>query len=121
MNTDPIADYLTRIRNASLAKKKIVEIPGSNVKRAMTQIRVEIQRFNETTCNYKIATHIKPWFEKVYQCLRYATCIEWSWNSYRVNIKRCCHRQTSTKRKRRRRSSLLRVLKLIISRVKCQG
>jgi len=38
MNTDPIADYLTRIRNASTAGLKIVEIPGSNVKRAMTQI-----------------------------------------------------------------------------------
>ena len=38
MNTDPIADYLTRIRNASAAKLKMVEIPGSNVKRAMTQI-----------------------------------------------------------------------------------
>lgn len=38
MYTDPIADYLTRIRNASAAKKKMVEIPGSNVKRAMTQI-----------------------------------------------------------------------------------
>ena len=38
MNTDPIADYLTRIRNASAAGSKIVEIPGSNVKRAMTQI-----------------------------------------------------------------------------------
>lgn len=38
MNTDPIADYLTRIRNASAAGKKVVEIPGSNVKRSMTQI-----------------------------------------------------------------------------------
>lgn len=38
MNTDPIADYLTRIRNASAARKKTVEIPGSNVKRAITQI-----------------------------------------------------------------------------------
>jgi len=38
MNTDPIADYLTRIRNASAARKKMVEIPGSNIKRAMTQI-----------------------------------------------------------------------------------
>ena len=38
MYTDPIADYLTRIRNASAARKKVVEIPGSNVKRAMTQI-----------------------------------------------------------------------------------
>ena len=38
MNTDPIADYLTRIRNASVAKLRMVEIPGSNVKRAITQI-----------------------------------------------------------------------------------
>ena len=38
MNTDPIADFLTRIRNASSARLKMVEIPGSNVKRAMTQI-----------------------------------------------------------------------------------
>ena len=38
MNTDPIADYLTRIRNASAAKLKTVEIPSSNVKKAMTQI-----------------------------------------------------------------------------------
>ena len=38
MYTDPIADYLTRIRNASAAKKKVVEIPGSNTNRAMTQI-----------------------------------------------------------------------------------
>ena len=38
MNTDPIADFLTRIRNASSAGSKVVEIPGSNVKRAMTEI-----------------------------------------------------------------------------------
>jgi small subunit ribosomal protein S8 len=38
MNTDPIADYLTRIRNASSARKKMVQIPGSNVKREMTKI-----------------------------------------------------------------------------------
>jgi small subunit ribosomal protein S8 len=38
MNTDPIADFLTRIRNASSAHLKMVEIPSSNVKKAMTQI-----------------------------------------------------------------------------------
>jgi small subunit ribosomal protein S8 len=38
MNTDPIADFLTRIRNASAAGLKMVEIPGSNIKRAMSQI-----------------------------------------------------------------------------------
>ena len=36
--TDPIADYLTRIRNAYLAGKKIVEIPSSKMKMALTKI-----------------------------------------------------------------------------------
>jgi small subunit ribosomal protein S8 len=36
--TDPIADYLTRLRNAILAGHKVVEIPGSNEKREMTKI-----------------------------------------------------------------------------------
>ncbi len=38
MTTGPIADFLTRIRNASAAGLKMVEIPSSNTKRAMTQI-----------------------------------------------------------------------------------
>lgn len=38
MTTDPIADFLTRIRNASSAGLKIVEIPASNTKKAMTKI-----------------------------------------------------------------------------------
>ncbi len=38
MTTDPIADFLTRIRNASAAGLKVVQIPASNTKRAMTQI-----------------------------------------------------------------------------------
>jgi small subunit ribosomal protein S8 len=36
--TDPIADYLTRIRNAILANNKVVEIPASNLKKDMTKI-----------------------------------------------------------------------------------
>ena len=36
--TDPIADFLTRVRNAYLAGKKIVEIPSSKMKVALTQI-----------------------------------------------------------------------------------
>ena len=36
--TDPIADYLTRVRNAILAKHKVVEIPASNLKKEMTKI-----------------------------------------------------------------------------------
>ena len=41
MNTDPIADYLTRIRNANSAKHRIVEIPASNMKKAITKILFE--------------------------------------------------------------------------------
>ncbi len=38
MTTDPIADYLTRIRNAVLASHRVVEIPASNLKKEITKI-----------------------------------------------------------------------------------
>ncbi|ARN77977.1 30S ribosomal protein S8 [Nonlabens spongiae] len=38
MNTDPIADYLTRIRNAVRASHRVVEVPASNVKKEITKI-----------------------------------------------------------------------------------
>ena len=38
MVTDPIADFLTRIRNAQMASHRIVEIPASNLKKRMTEI-----------------------------------------------------------------------------------
>jgi len=38
MNTDPIADYLTRIRNANSAGHKVVSIPASNIKKEITKI-----------------------------------------------------------------------------------
>ena len=38
MNTDPIADFLTRIRNAVAANHRVVEIPASNVKKEITKI-----------------------------------------------------------------------------------
>ncbi|MFW5872235.1 MAG: 30S ribosomal protein S8 [bacterium] len=38
MITDPIADYLTRIRNAIMAKHRVVEIPASNIKKDITKI-----------------------------------------------------------------------------------
>ncbi len=36
--TDPIADYLTRLRNAIKAKHRVVEVPASNVKKEITKI-----------------------------------------------------------------------------------
>ena len=41
MLTDPIADYLTRIRNAVKANHRVVEIPASNLKKAITKILFE--------------------------------------------------------------------------------
>lgn len=47
--TDPIADMLTRIRNANNAKHESVEIPASNIKKQIAQILVDegyIKSFN---------------------------------------------------------------------------
>ena len=38
MFTDPIADYLTRVRNAQMAGLKVVDVPASNIKKAITEI-----------------------------------------------------------------------------------
>ncbi|HRN36945.1 MAG TPA: 30S ribosomal protein S8 [Flavobacteriales bacterium] len=38
MTTDPIADYLTRLRNAIMARKKVVSIPASGLKKDITRI-----------------------------------------------------------------------------------
>ena len=39
--TDPIADYLTRLRNAIQAKHRVVEVPASNIKKEITKILFE--------------------------------------------------------------------------------
>ena len=39
--TDPIADLLTRIRNANVVRHQVVEIPSSNIKKAIANIMVE--------------------------------------------------------------------------------
>ena len=49
MVTDPIADYLTRMRNAIAAKHRVVEIPASNLKKEITKILFE----NGYIFNYK--------------------------------------------------------------------
>lgn len=41
MFTDPIADYLTRLRNALAAGHRVVEIPASNIKKEITKILFE--------------------------------------------------------------------------------
>ena len=39
--TDPIADYLTRLRNAIKANHRVVEVPASNLKKEITKILFE--------------------------------------------------------------------------------
>ncbi len=41
MITDPVADYLTRIRNAIMANHRVVEVPASNLKKDITKILYE--------------------------------------------------------------------------------
>ena len=39
--TDPIADYLTRLRNAIMAHHRVVKVPASNLKKEITKILFE--------------------------------------------------------------------------------
>ena len=51
--TDPIADMLTRIRNANNAKHDTVDVPASNMKKAIAQILLEevIKKFTKKMRN----------------------------------------------------------------------
>lgn len=54
MQTDPVSDYLSRVRNAQRAGHRRVDIPASKLKRAMTKILVEkgyVNRFIDITDN----------------------------------------------------------------------
>ena len=72
MNTDPIADFLTRLRNASKATHKVVDIPASNIKKEITKILkdkgyISNYKFEETgnnQGNIKIALKYHPQTKK---------------------------------------------------------
>jgi small subunit ribosomal protein S8 len=64
MYTDPIADYLTRIRNAVRANHRVVEIPASNLKKNMTKILFDqgyilSYKFDDTTVQGTIKIALK--------------------------------------------------------------
>ncbi|WP_298543177.1 30S ribosomal protein S8 [uncultured Aquimarina sp.] len=64
MNTDPIADYLTRIRNANSAQHRVVEIPASKVKKEITKILFDqgyilSYKFEENTTQGSIKIALK--------------------------------------------------------------
>ncbi|MFK8055773.1 MAG: 30S ribosomal protein S8 [Saprospiraceae bacterium] len=54
--TDPIGDFLTRIRNAQLAGHRVVEIPSSGIKRSLTEILYR----NGYIYRYQFDDSIKP-------------------------------------------------------------
>ncbi len=54
MYTDTIADYLTRVRNASMAGHKVVDIPSSNIKKDITKILFDQDTYS--VINLKILT-----------------------------------------------------------------
>jgi small subunit ribosomal protein S8 len=59
--TDPIADYLTRIRNAVMANHRIVEVPASNIKKDLTKILFE----QGYILNYKFDEETRPGLIKI--------------------------------------------------------
>ncbi|HOX76485.1 MAG TPA: 30S ribosomal protein S8 [Bacteroidales bacterium] len=59
--TDPIADYLTRVRNAVMANHRIVEIPASNIKKDITKILFD----KGYILNYKFEDEQKPGVIKI--------------------------------------------------------
>lgn len=61
MNTDPISDYLTRLRNAIRANHKVVEIPTSKTKREITRILFE----KGYILNYKFVDDVHPGMIKI--------------------------------------------------------
>lgn len=61
MNTDPISDYLTRMRNAIAANHKVVEIPTSKVKKEITKILFE----KGYILNYKFIDDTNPGIIKI--------------------------------------------------------
>jgi len=61
MVTDPIADYLTRIRNAVMANHRIVEIPSSGIKKEITKILFE----KGYILNFKFEEDTRPGIIKI--------------------------------------------------------
>ena len=64
MNTDPIADYLTRIRNAMSAGHRVVEVPASNLKKEITKILFDqgyilSYKFDDSTAQGSIKIALK--------------------------------------------------------------
>ena len=71
--TDPIADFLTRIRNANQANHEVLEVPASNIKKGIAEI-LKREGFVKTrsTC--------------LQETRRPSKSLERTWNCYPFNI-----------------------------------
>jgi len=95
MYTDPIADYLTRVRNAVKANHKVVEIPASKLKKEITKILFDqgyilSYKFDDSGVqgSIKIALKYDKDTKKAKNLKRFRNC-------YCFNFKRSYDRKTS--------------------------
>ena len=73
--TDPIADYLTRLRNAIKAQHRVVEIPSSKLKKEITKILFD-QGY----------MRVASWLAPVHWLQRYATRVKWFRYRHHLNL-----------------------------------
>ena len=76
MNIDPIADYLTRVRNAVNAGHRVVDVPASNVKKEITKIlfdqgfvlsyKFEVQEYGKHHAKH-LAKHLARHLASIWQ------------------------------------------------------
>ena len=129
--TDTIADFLTRIRNAVMAKHRIVEVPTSKVKKEITKILfnkgyILSYKFDDDSRTIKIAlkynpatrrsaiTGIKrvssPGLRKYEGCKELPPRAQWSRHRDRFHLQGHHDRQGGKSAERRRRGNVLRLL-----------
>ena len=121
--TDPIADYLTRLRNAIQAKHRVVEVPASNLKKEITKIlfdkgyilnykfvedgpqgtikiALKYDAVNKVNAIKKLI-RVYSRFAPLYGIQRYAQSDQWIGYRYFVDIQRCNDRQRGCCRENR--------------------
>ena len=135
MNTDPIADYLTRVRNAIKANHRVVEIPASNIKKEITKVLyqkgyIQSYRFDDSSVQGTIKIALKynpttkapaitkldristPGLRKYSPVTELPRVPQRPGHCYHFDLQGRDDRERSQNRKRGRRGAVLRVLDL---------
>ena len=133
--TDPVADMLTRIRNANNAKHETVDVPASNMKKSIAQILLDegyIKTFqvvdDGTQGVIRITLKYNAGKEKVISGLRRvsqarparlcrrrraAPRAAWPWHCHRFHVQGRHDRQGCSRGSRRRRSPGIRLVRRV--------